>query len=100
MIITEENINKLPEKEQGLVKALLIDIDEINYHKPLLSSNIYIDWIDQHTEWSPERTDPCPDYYGMYRIIKSRGETLGVEMTLDDLDMALCLLHNYLICDL
>ena len=100
MIITEENINKLPEKEQGLVKALLIDIDEINYHKPLLSSNIYIEWIDEHTEWSPERTDPCPDYYGMYRIIESRGKTLGVEMTLDDLDMALCLLHNYLICDL
>lgn len=97
MIVTEENINRLPEKEQGLVKALLIDVDEINYHKPLNNTSIYIYWIDQHTEWSPERTDPCPDYYGMYRIVRHNGEYLGVEMTLDDLDMALCLLHNYLI---
>lgn len=94
MIITEENINKLPEKEQGLVKALLIDINEINAS---FANNIYIDWIDEHTKWSPERVEPCPDYYGMYRIVRKDGEYLGVEMTLDDLDIALCLLHNYLI---
>jgi hypothetical protein len=94
MIVKEENINKLPEKEQGLVKALLIDIAEINNHT---HSNLKLDWIDEHTEWSPERTDPCPDYYGMYRVVKDNGEYIGVEMTLDDLDIALCLLHNYLI---
>jgi len=99
MIVTEENINRLPEKEQGLIKALLKDIDDINYHKPLNSCNIYIEWIDKHTEYSPERVDPCPDYYGMYRIGREN-DFLGVEMTLDDLDIALCLLYNYLICDL
>ena len=97
MRITENNISRLPEKEQGLVKALLRDLDEMNEH--LYSDDLeilYLDWIDEHTEYSPERTDPCPDFYGMYRV-KQGTETLGVEMTLDDLDMALCLLHNYLV---
>ena len=93
MIITEESIYNIPENEQGLVVALLNDIAEINDHT---HSNLELEWIDKHTEWSPERTDPCPDYYGMYRI-KRGNEYLGVEMTLDDLDIALCLLYNYLI---
>ena len=97
MIITEETIYNIPENEQGLVVALLNDIAEINDYT---HSNLKLDWIDKHTEWSPERTDPCPDYYGMYRVVKDNGEYIGVEMTLDDLDIALCLLHNYLISDL
>ena len=96
MKITEETIYNIPENEQGLVVALLNDIAEINDYT---HSNLKLDWIDQHTEWSPERVEPCPDYYGMYRIIRN-DKVLGVEMTLDDLDMALCLLHNYLISDL
>lgn len=96
MKITNETICKLPEKEQGLVKALLIDIKEINDTK--VKPEIYLDWIDQHTEYSPEWTDPCPDYYGMYRIRRSdNDDVLGVEMDLDTLDTSLCLLHNYLI---
>ena len=93
MIITEETIYNIPENEQGLVVVLLNDIAEINDHT---HSNLKLEWIDEHTEYSPERTDPCPDYYGMYRVWKDN-DHIGVEMTLDDLDMALCLLHNYLI---
>ena len=93
MIITEESIYNIPENEQGLVVALLNDIAEINDHT---HSNLKLEWIDEHTEWSPERVDPCPDYYGMYRVLRGN-DYIGVEMTLDDLDIALCLLHNYLI---
>ena len=96
MIITEETIYNIPENEQGLVVVLLNDIAEINDHT---HSNLKLEWIDEHTEYSPERTDPCPDYYGMYRVWKDN-DHIGVEMTLDDLDMTLCLLHNYLIGDL
>ena len=98
MIINEENISSLPEKEQSLVKALLQDLEEINHNLPLKSKDLYIDWIDKHTEYSPERVDPCPDYYGMYRIIRG-SEVLGVEMDLDTLDTALCLLHNFVVYD-
>jgi hypothetical protein len=99
MKITEKNLDKIPKEEQKLVKALLEDIREINYNTPSFN-NIYLDWIDIHTEYSPERVDPCPDYYGMYRIRRSlNNDVIGVEMTLEDLDTALCLLHNYLIYD-
>lgn len=98
MKITEETICKIPEKEQGLIKALLIDLEEINHNLPLRSKELYLDWIDEHTEYSPERVDPCPDYYGMYRVMRD-SEMLGIEMTLDELDTTLCLLHNYIIYD-
>lgn len=95
MKVTNETIYKLPEKEQDLVKALLIDIKEINDIK--VKPEIYLDWIDQHTEWSPERTDPCPDYYGYYTLrSKITKEMIGIEMTIEDLDMVLCALYNYI----
>lgn len=98
MRITKETINKIPEKDRNIIKALMQDVEEINHNASLHTKDIYINWIDEHTEYSPERTDPCPDFYGMYRI--ERGDDyLGVEMTLEELDTALCLLHNYLIYD-
>ena len=96
MRVTKNNIDKLPKEERALVKSLLDDLEEINHNLPLFTSDLELEWIDTHTEYSPERTDPCPDFYGMYRV-KQGTETLGVEMTLDDLDMALCLLYNYLV---
>ena len=102
MRITESNIKDLPISgyDKGLLRSLLCDVEEINYNTPLCSRNIYIEWIEEHTEYSPERTDPCPDYYGMFRVRREdNNDYLGVEMTLRDLDISLCLLHNYLICD-
>ena len=100
MRVTEENIQTLPicGYDKGLLKSILVDVEEINHNASCFKYDIYIDWIDQHTEYSPERTDPCPDYYGMYRVRREdNNDTLGIEMTLSDLDMALCLLHNYVI---
>lgn len=95
MKIENSNLNIVPEKERPLLSALLDDLDEIQEVDPTL----YIDWQDYHNEYSPERVDPCPDYYGYYTIrrITAPSETIGIEMTLDDLDASLCLLHNYLI---
>lgn len=96
MIITKNNINLIPENERGLVQALLQDLEEINNNLSSDHSNLKIEWIDKHTEWSPERVDPCPDFYGSYRIREGE-EILGVEMDLNTLDSSLCLLHNFII---
>lgn len=98
MKVTYENIEELPidNKDKVILKALLTDIDEINNTN--LKDPIYIDWEENHTEYSPERTEPCPDFYGTYSLIRSTTkDKLGVEMDIDTLDIALCLLNNYII---
>ena len=99
MRVTYENIITLPVKdsEKRLLKALLLDIEEIN--KKSSKPPIYIDWQDFHNEYSPEWIEPCPDYYGFYTLQSDalEGETIGVEMTIDMLDDALCTLSNYVI---
>lgn len=98
MKITIDNYKIVSKKDHNLLYSLLIDLDEINN---ILESKgydkIYIDYIDSHTEYSPERTDPCPDYYGMYKLysISNKNESIGIEMTIDDLDMILCTLINF-----
>ena len=100
MIITENKIDTLPisDYDKGLLKALLNDLEEINHNLPLHSPNLELEWIDEHTEYSPEWTDPCPDFYGMYRVWRG-DDYIGVEMDLDTLDSALCLLYNFVIED-
>lgn len=95
MTLTEDKINILPisDYDKGLLKALLIDLEEINHSLPLKASDINIIWIDEHTEYSPEWTDPCPDYYGMYRLYQGN-KTLGMEMDLETLDYVLAVLSD------
>ena len=100
MILTEDKIDTLliSDYDKGLLKALLNDLEEINHNLSLHSPNLELEWIDEHTEYSPERTDPCPDFYGMFQLINSEtGDSLGVEMTIEDLDISLCLLYNYIV---
>lgn len=92
MIIS--NIDRLPkelEPNKALIGTLLEDLKELNRHS---SKMLFIDYQDWHNEYSPERTDPCPDYYGCFRLL-AENENLGVEMTLDELDSAICLISNY-----
>ena len=95
MKVTKESINDLPVtiREKRLLNALLIDLKDINKFCP----GIYIEYIDKHTEYSPEWTDPCPDYYGMYQLRHDKydGEIIGIEMDIDLLDTSLCLLNNF-----
>lgn len=94
MKITKENLDKLPIIERPLVEALLNDLETIN---SLGTKKLYIDWQDWHNEYSPERTDPCPDYYGYYTLrFVSNNDIVGVEMDLDTLDTVMCVLYNYL----
>lgn len=99
MRVTYENIKTLPinDREKRLLKALLLDVEDIN--KMNLKPPIYVNWQDYHNEYSPEWTDPCPDYYGYYTLKNDtlEGEIIGVEMTIDMLDDVLCTLSNYVI---
>ena len=88
------NIDRLPEKLQDkkeLIKCLLEDLCVINRNT---SKMIFIEYQDWHDEYSSERTDPCPDYYGCFWL-KAENDTLGEPMTLDELDSALLLISDF-----
>lgn len=75
MKITIDNIHEVKKINDKInvsyLESLCIDLMELNnelensnlYHK-----RIYLDIQDYHNEYSPERTDPCPDYYGMFSL--------------------------------
>lgn len=96
MKVTKETISNIPDNDRDLIISLLNDVRDINNSIKDYSENIYIDWQDYHDEYSPERTDPCPDYYGMYAIMRNN-ECLSEKLTLNDLDSQLCLLYNYVV---
>ncbi len=53
-------------------------------------------WISQQDYH--DEADEYPDYFGMYRLKSEslpESESIGVEMTLDELDMILCALLEY-----
>lgn len=76
-----------------LLESLLDDLEIINSQ-----NNIHVELhqVDKHTEWSPERTDPCPDYYGMYYLyIPETKEMLGDYMSIDDLNEIMFVLSEF-----
>ena len=76
-----------------LLRSLLDDIEVINSQHNI---NIELHQVDKHTEWSPERTDPCPDYYGMYYLyIPETKETIGDYMYIDDLNEIMYILSEF-----
>ena len=84
----------ISDKERTLLNALLKDIDEINQYS---EKSIYIDWQSYHNTYSPELTDPCPDYYGYYSLrFEEEGVMFGDFMTIDELDEHICFLYEYL----
>ena len=112
MKVTKENINSIQyipgcktsndlHEAKNILESLLIDVEGINQileDTGLQHKQIYINYIDEHSEYSPERTDPCPDYYGMFLLVfkNNEYETVGCEMTLDELDIVLCTLYNFI----
>lgn len=99
MKVNFENIYHLPiEKEEKiLLTSLLLDLKELNDKLLEVSVNsLYIDFQDFHNEYSPERIDPCPDYYGYYTLrYEESCEIIGEEMTIYHLDSAMLLLHDF-----
>ena len=102
MKLTLDNYKKIVNKNDiGLIESFLNDVQDIN--NLLKDQNqqykeIYIDFETEHTEYSPERTEPCPDYYGMYtlRFEKNPYETIGDYMTTNELDNAIFVLTNFI----
>ena len=88
------------ETGQLMLKSILTDLNELN--ELLINQNksykqLYLDWQDYHNEYSPERIDPCPDYYGLFtlRFEKNPYETVGDEMTIHEIENALFVLINF-----
>ena len=102
MKLTLENYKELiPQKNHLLIHSLLLDLLELNTNLDNMNNSyrkLYIDYITEHTEYSYERTEPCPDYYGMYRLVfeKNPNETVGTEMDIKELDNSLCVLINFI----
>lgn len=100
MKLTFENFRKyVPTEDCTLFQSLLVDLIDINQRlKENGMSEIFIDFQEYHDEYSPERTDPCPDYYGYYRIYPQIDpyNHIGLEMDIHQLDDSLCLLYNFI----
>ena len=106
MRVTKENVESLSYyagQKRGidscglLLCSLLDELSEIN---SMLGSekSMFIDYENVHTDYSPERTDPCPDYYGCFtlRWVNEPSESIGDFMTLEELDLVLCVLKDVL----
>lgn len=83
-----------------LLNSLLDELNEINdmiidIHGDK-ASLLSIAWENEHTEYSPERTDPCPDNYGFFYIMMNGvNQTIGEAMSIDQLDESLSLLYDF-----
>lgn len=94
MQVTKENLNLLPEKERNFVEDILDnELEEINsFNKGVFT----LHWQEYHDEYSPERTDPCPDFYGMYYIRKNNNRVMYLPVTLQEVDEYMFFLWNIL----
>ena len=101
MKINDNNINEIvyyagtsrhSKSCQKVLKSLLLDLELINAKLADNWGKMYIDYETDHTEYLPERTDPCPDYYGTFtlRWEESPGECVGDRMTIEELDTLMC----------
>ena len=101
MRLTNENFKEyVPKEDQNLFESLLIDLMELNQvleDQGEKYRQLYFSIETEHTEYSPEWTDPCPDYYGMYSICFENNpyEIVGDYMTIDALDDAMLILCNF-----
>ena len=78
MKITKDNLKEIKKINDKIninyLESLYIDLIELNNeleNKNLSHKKLYIDIQDYHDdyeEYSPERLDPCPDYYGMFSL--------------------------------
>ena len=78
MKITKNNLEEVKKINDKIninyLESLYIDLIELNNeleNKNLSHKKLYIDIQDYHDdyeEYSPERLDPCPDYYGYFTL--------------------------------
>lgn len=99
MKVTIENYQRCGEKPK-LLYSLLIDLAELNElieKYKIDNKQLYIDYQDYHDSYSAERTDPCPDYYGMYslKFENDNLERVGDPMTIEELDNAIYMFISF-----
>ena len=105
MKITIDNIQEAKKINDKIntyyLESLCIDLMELNNEledQNLNHKKLYIDIQDYHDEYSPERTDPCPDYYGRFSLrFEIDDSRIGdfIER-LDDLDTILFTLIEFI----
>ena len=109
MKVTKQTIDKITNIQgyrdqqiaRNILASLLVDLSEMNQmldDKGESYRKIYIDYIDVDTDYSPERTDPCPNYKGLFtlRFETNPYRTIGDIMTLNELDGVICALYNFI----
>lgn len=109
MKVTSQNVKNIDyvygsktsiENERSKLINLVLDAVSVNMYLDKINPDrkIYIDYEENHTEYSPERTDPCPDFFGCFtlRYENHPNETVGDPMTIDELDDALFILNDFL----
>ena len=105
MKITIDNIQEAKKINDKInisyLESLCKDLIELNNeleNQNLNHKKLYIDIQDYHNEYSPERTDPCPDYYGMFSLRFEKNEMKIGEYikNLEDLDSILFTLIEFL----
>lgn len=90
MVITKENINKVPKEEQNLLKALLNDLEEINSK---LKRKLQIIWIDDDDYDGIDRLS----YNGYYQLkFEGSCDTIGTKSTINSLDESMCILYEFI----
>ena len=73
-------------------EVLKKDLDIIN--QTGIFSPITLERQDYHDEYSPERTDPCPDFFGQYSLM-CNGDRINYEpLPLDTIDEIICCIFN------
>lgn len=84
-------LNDFDIRETELVFALLQDANE--YSNNIFPKTLEIHINEHHTEYSAERTDPCPDYYSMFYIKwNNSNDIINDYFTLSELNEHMCTL--------
>ena len=95
MKVTKENIHKIYENSESYAYKLLNSLlDDLHiYNELYFPKELEIHYVTEHTEYSPEWTDPCPDYYGTFNIKwQDSSDTINDGLTLYELDNNMCTL--------
>ena len=101
MKLNIDNYKKyVPENDQNLFYSLLIDLKELNNMlngKTHYCKDLCIGIETEHTEYSEERTEPCPDYFGTYTLYceNDKYNNISSGMTIDELENAIYILYKF-----
>lgn len=77
---------------KSLKESLEEDLKQINNMK--VFAPITLVEQDYHNDYSPERTDPCPDFFGQYSLM-CNGDKINYEpLPLDVIDEIVCCIYN------